>query len=97
MELSRFPNLYAKLTFIPTGSANQFPFTEMHDPCKRIIEAFGPDRCVWGSDFPTELWCPKTDYANHLDIFREEFGLTTVDQFAILSETADRLWVQSIG
>ena len=67
LDLARFPNLYAKLTFIPTGSAERFPFRDMHDACKRIIDAFGPERCIWGSDFPTELWSPKVDYEGTFD------------------------------
>ena len=27
----------------------------MHEPCRKIIAAYTPDRCVWGSDFPCEL------------------------------------------
>ena len=60
IDLARHPNLHAKLTFLPTGSDEEYPFGDMHDWCKRFIEAYGPERCVWGSDFPTELWCPKS-------------------------------------
>ncbi len=92
LELSQHPNLHAKLTFIPTGSAQERPFGDMHDACKRFIEAFGPERCVWGSDFPCELWCPKETYEGHLRIFTEELGLSKGEQDAILGGTAERLW-----
>ena len=92
VELARHPNLHAKLTFIPTGSSLRYPFSDMHDACKRFIEAYGPERCVWGSDFPTELWCPKVTYEGHLRIFREELGLTDQELDAILGGTAERLW-----
>ena len=92
LELARFPNLYAKLTFLPTGSAQRYPFQDMHDALRRFIDAFGPERCVWGSDFPTALWCPKVDYAGHLRIFQEELGLSSAEQSAILGDTAQKLW-----
>ena len=92
LELSRHPNLHAKLTFIPTGSAEEYPFSDMHDAARRIIDAFGPERCVWGSDFPVELWCPRVTYSGHLRIFREELGLSEREQAAILGETAESLW-----
>jgi predicted TIM-barrel fold metal-dependent hydrolase len=92
LELSRRPNLYAKLTFLPTGSAERYPFRDMHDACKRFVEAFGPERCIWGSDFPTALWCPKVTYEGHIRIFREELGLSRKEQDAILGDTAERLW-----
>jgi predicted TIM-barrel fold metal-dependent hydrolase len=92
LELSRHPNLHAKLTFIPTGSAEEHPFSDMHEAARRIIDAFGPERCVWGSDFPVELWCPRVTYSGHLRIFREELGLSEREQAAILGDTAERLW-----
>ena len=92
LELARFPNLYAKLTFLGTGSAQRYPFQDMHDPLKRFIDAYGPERCVWGSDFPTALWCPKVDYAGHLRLFQEELGLSPSEQRSILGDTAQKLW-----
>lgn len=92
IELARHPNLHAKLTFLPTGSAEEYPFRDMHDACRRFIDAYGPDRCIWGSDFPTELWCPKVTYRGHLDLFRHELGLAPSEQEAILGATAARLY-----
>ncbi|MDA1257748.1 MAG: amidohydrolase family protein [Chloroflexi bacterium] len=92
VELARFPNLNAKISFLPTGSAEEYPFRDMHDAAHRIIRAFGPDRCVWGSDYPTELWCPKTDYAGHLNLIQSELGLTRGEQQAILEDTPERLY-----
>ena len=86
LELARHPNLYAKVTFLPWGSAEQSPFGDMQDACKRVIEAYGPERCLWGSNFPTELWAPKATYAEHLRIFKQELGLTQAEQNAILAE-----------
>jgi len=92
ITLAKLPNLYAKLTFIPTGTAEDFPCRDMHGGCHKIIEAFGPERCVWGSDFPCELWCPDISYAQHVRIFTHELGLTSQAKAAILGETAKRLW-----
>jgi predicted TIM-barrel fold metal-dependent hydrolase len=91
-RLAQLPQVHAKLTFVPTGSAEPYPCREMHEPCRRVIAAFGPDRCVWGSDFPCELWCPKVTYTQHLAIFTRELGLAAGAKAAILGETARRLW-----
>jgi predicted TIM-barrel fold metal-dependent hydrolase len=95
VALSKLPNVYAKLTFIPTGSAEEFPCRDMHDACRTVIEAFGGERCVWGSDFPCELWCPKVSYAQHLRIFTHELGLDEATKKAVLGATAFQLWFQS--
>jgi len=92
LALAALPTLYAKLSFIPTGSAEEYPCRDMHEPCRQIIEAYGPNRCVWGSDFPCELWCPKVTYAQHLRIFTHELGLDGKARRAILWETPRGLW-----
>jgi L-fuconolactonase len=90
--LSRLPNVYAKLSCVVTGSAESYPFADMHEPCRKIIAAFGPERCVWGSDFPCELWCPKATYIEHLRVFTREMGLDAEAKRWVLGQTARRLY-----
>jgi predicted TIM-barrel fold metal-dependent hydrolase len=92
LRLSRFPNIYAKLSCVVTGSAESYPFRDMHEPCRKIIAAFGPDRCIWGSDFPCELWCPQATYSQHLRVFTHEMNLDVESKRWILGETARRLY-----
>ncbi|MBI4220195.1 MAG: amidohydrolase family protein [Chloroflexi bacterium] len=92
VELAKHPNLYAQLTFLETGSAERYPFKDMHDAAKRFIDAYGVERCIWGSDFPTALWCPKTDYAGMLRLFTKELGLTKREQARILGDNAAKLY-----
>jgi len=92
LDLAKHRNLHAKLTFIPMGSAQEYPFKDMWDAAKRVIAAYGPNRCLWGSDFPLPLWAPKCTYAQHVRIFTHELGLSTAEQEAILGKTASKLW-----
>ena len=92
LELARFENLYAKLSFIVTGSAEEFPCRDMFDLTRRIIEAYTPERCIWGSDFPTALWIPKVTYQRHLNIFDQHLGLSESEKSLILGQTALQLW-----
>ncbi len=92
VELAKFRNLHAKLTFLPTGSGEMYPFKDMHVALRTIINAYGPERCVWGSDYPTELWCPKVTYQQHLELFQRHLGLSKGEQDEILGGTAHRLW-----
>ena len=93
--LAKLANLHAKLSYIVTGSGGEYPFRDMHESCRRIIKAYGPRRCVWGSDFPCELWCPKATYAQHLRVFTHELGLDAETKRQILGETPKRLWFSS--
>jgi predicted TIM-barrel fold metal-dependent hydrolase len=96
-RLAKHRNVYTKLTFLPTGSAEKYPFRDLHEPCREVIKAFGPERCVWGSNFPCELWCknlrqePST-YAQHLRLFTHELGLDQAAREAILGKTGLALW-----
>jgi predicted TIM-barrel fold metal-dependent hydrolase len=92
LRLSRHKNLHAKLTFVPTGSKEKYPCRDMHDACMKVVEAFGPERCVWGSDFPCELWVPNVTYAEHVRIFMHELPLSDSARREILGGTANRLW-----
>jgi len=94
LDLARLPNVHAKLTFIPTGTRLGYPGKDLHAACHEVIKAFGADRCVWGSDFPCELWLREQDisYAQHLRIFTHELGLDEATKRAVLGGTAIRLW-----
>ena len=91
-RLSERPNIHAKLTPGTHGSQRVYPHEDMHDPLKRVIDMFGPDRCVWGSNFPNALWSKGTSYRQNLTLFTEELSLSASDQAAILGGTAMKLW-----
>jgi predicted TIM-barrel fold metal-dependent hydrolase len=95
VRLAHFPNTYAKLSFLPMGSNEEYPFRDMHEPCHKIIAAFSANRCVWGSNFPPELFTPKVTYAQHLRLFTHELRLQETTKRSILGETARQLWFRN--
>ena len=92
LRLSKYKNLYAKVDFISTGTEIGYPGSDLHDAALRIIDTYGPERCVWGSNFPNALWTPKLTYAEHLRIFSEALPLSDEVKAQVLGETARRLW-----
>ena len=68
IRLSEHQNLNGKVSFVATGTKTGYPCDDMLEVCLKVIDAFGPERCVWGSDFPCELWAPKINYTDHLRI-----------------------------
>lgn len=92
LRLARFKNLHAKLSFAPLCGKQKYPCADMHDAILKIVEAFGSERCVWGSIFPPELWTPGLSYGQHLDIFLKELPLPEQARREILGLTAKRLW-----
>ena len=71
--------------------------TCMHEPLRRVVAAFGAERCVWGSDFPQALWTPGTSYDQYVKLFTEELGLKEDEKNAIMGGTALKLWFDSAG
>lgn len=92
LRLSRYKNLYPKVDFISTGTRIGFPGRDLHDAAMKIIDTYGPQRCVWGSNYPNVLWTPKITYAQHLKIFTDVLPLQDSARAQILGETARRLW-----
>jgi predicted TIM-barrel fold metal-dependent hydrolase len=90
--LARIPNAVVELCDLPAVSNEGFPFKDAHDLFMKIIEMFGPERCVWGSSFPTELWVEKAGVSEALNAFLHELPLDDEARSQVLGGTAARLW-----
>jgi L-fuconolactonase len=90
--LARVPNAVVELSDLPVISKQGFPFEDVHGLYMTIIEMFGPERCVWGSGFPAELWVQKSSVKEALDVFAHELPLDDTTRVSVLGGTAARLW-----
>jgi predicted TIM-barrel fold metal-dependent hydrolase len=88
--LADCPNVYVKLSGLGTF-IHRSAVEDMRPIIRETVALFGPERCLWGSNFPIEkLW---TSYAVLIGNFRaalSDFG--AADQRAILAENAARLY-----
>jgi L-fuconolactonase len=50
LALARYPNVSVKLTGAPALSHERYPFRDIWPPILSMIDAFGPERVLWGSD-----------------------------------------------
>jgi predicted TIM-barrel fold metal-dependent hydrolase len=48
--LARHHNVFVKVSALPCFSTEPYPFRNLREPLRRVIEAFGPRRSFWGSD-----------------------------------------------
>ena len=92
VAMARYPNVYAKLTFLGAASKQGYPFADVHWMVREIVDAFGPQRCMYGSNFPTDQYNPKATYAQTAQVFAEAIDLTSEERRWILGETAASLW-----
>jgi predicted TIM-barrel fold metal-dependent hydrolase len=80
LALAQWERVAVKMTSVPDSSAETYPFGDLAEGIRRIYDAFGPQRLLWGSDL-SGLSCT---YAECLGHFRQ--GLP------FLSET-DKEWI----
>ena len=51
LELARRPNAVIKVSGACTLSREPYPFLDIWDPLARVFDAWGFDRCLWGTDW----------------------------------------------
>jgi predicted TIM-barrel fold metal-dependent hydrolase len=51
LELARRANAVIKVSGACTLSREPYPFPDIWDPLARIFDAWGFDRCLWGTDW----------------------------------------------
>ena len=68
LALARLPNVAVKLSGAPSYSSQPYPYRNIHPYIRRIFDAFGPQRCFWGTDV-TRMPC---SYRQCVTMFTEE-------------------------
>jgi predicted TIM-barrel fold metal-dependent hydrolase len=91
LALARFPRVFVKASHLWSLSREPYPYRDTHELVRRVYDAFGPRRIMWGSDWPlVEKYC---GYARALALYRDEIAFFTAeDRRWVLGGTALRLW-----
>ena len=92
LRLARYPNVHAKLTFFGLASRVDYPFEDVHWMGRQIIDAFGAERCLYGSNFPKAQFDPKLTYRQTVQLFANVMALSEAERGWILGGTAEKLW-----
>ncbi len=50
VALAKYPNVSVKLSNLVNASLQPYPYHDLNDHLQRVVEAFGPRRCHWGTD-----------------------------------------------
>jgi L-fuconolactonase len=50
LALAKLPNVSVKVSSLPVFSREEYPFRDQWGPARRVIDAFGPERCFFGTD-----------------------------------------------
>jgi L-fuconolactonase len=68
LALAAHDNIVVKITGACTLSHQPFPYNDIWDPLARIFDAFGFDRCLWGTDWTRAVGL--LTYKQGVDAFR---------------------------
>lgn len=83
--LARYPNVFVKVSSVPSYSDEPYPFHDMDEHLRCVISAFGPQRCFWGTDFTHAHG--KATYRQYVTHFTEHLDfLSAVDKTLIMGD-----------
>jgi predicted TIM-barrel fold metal-dependent hydrolase len=75
--------------------SKQYPYRDTFPLVKRVYDAFGPDRLLWGTGFPgaTRGQADRPTLEQELALIRREIPfLTAKDREKILGRNAAKVW-----
>lgn len=90
LALAKHDNVVVKISGAGTLSHQGYPFPDVWDPLARIFDAFGFDRCMWGTD-----WTRATaflTYRQGVDAFRLTDRLTDAERAALMGGTLSKIY-----
>ena len=90
LDLAAHDNIVVKITGACTLSHEPFPYNDLWDPLWRIFDAFGLDRCMWGTDWTRAV--ALLTYKQGVEAFRVTDRLSDSDRAALMGETLQRVY-----
>jgi predicted TIM-barrel fold metal-dependent hydrolase len=94
LRLARLPNVSVKVTeFYNHSNTKEYPYADVLPTVRRVYDAFGPQRLLWGTGFVHGERVGRIPYGQELELIREHVPFfTPEDQEWILGRTALTLW-----
>jgi predicted TIM-barrel fold metal-dependent hydrolase len=89
LPLAKLPNVSVKLSALPMFSREEFPYRDLFDPVRRVIDAFGPERCFFGTDL-SRLPCSYPQAIEMMQMIIEGYGAAEQD---LIMGTALTRWL----
>ena len=90
LALAAYPNVRVKISGACTLSREAFPYDDIWDPVLRIIDAFGIDRCMWGTDWTRTSG--MLTYEQGVAPFRNTDRLSDSDRSKLMGGTLQKIY-----
>jgi predicted TIM-barrel fold metal-dependent hydrolase len=90
LSLAEQPNVAIKISGACTLSHEPFPYNDIWEPLGRIFDAFGLDRCLWGTDWTRAV--ALLTYEQGVQAFRVTDRLSDSDRATLMGGTLTRVY-----
>ena len=95
LALAVHDNIAVKISGACTLSREPFPYSDIWDPLGRVFDAFGFDRCMWGTDWTRAV--NLLSYEQGVEAFRVTDRLSDSEKAALMGETLTKIYKWSPG
>lgn len=90
LDLAEFPNVWVKIGDYQIASRQEFPWRDTVPFVHELRRAFGPERMIWGTGYPSRARLVPLEQA--LRYVRHELGFSPTDLDQILERTPRALF-----
>jgi L-fuconolactonase len=90
LALAVHKNITVKITGACTLAQEPFPYKDIWDPLWRIFDAFGLDRCMWGTDWTRAV--ALLTYQQGVEAFRVTDRLSDSEKATLMGSTLQRVY-----
>jgi L-fuconolactonase len=90
LKIAAHKNATIKVSGACTLSHEPFPFKDIWDPLARVFDAFGLDRCMWGTDWTRAK--EVVDYKPAVDAFRVTDRLSDSDKAKLMGGSLTKIY-----
>jgi L-fuconolactonase len=90
LKIAAHKNATIKVSGACTLSHQPFPFKDIWDPLARVFDAFGLDRCMWGTDWTRAK--EVVDYKPAVDAFRVTDRLSDSDKAKLMGGSLTKIY-----
>jgi predicted TIM-barrel fold metal-dependent hydrolase len=90
LALAKLPNVAIKISGACTLSREPYPYDDIWDPICRVIDAFGLDRCMWGTDWTRAV--NFLTFKQGVDAFRDTQRISASDKVKLMGGTVTKIY-----
>ncbi len=95
LSLAEYDNVAIKISGACTLSHEPFPYPDIWEPLDRVFDAFGFDRCMWGTDWTRAV--SLLTYEQGVEAFRVGDRLSDSERSALMGGTLQKIYNWSPG